>query len=87
MNGIHSIQDGETLRKRIETMPEDIVLFRSDFPEYHPEFVGETLAELTNEGILVKLAQGIYAKTKDEGVTNHMHSHCERARQGNFGER
>ncbi len=45
-------------------MPEDSVLFRSDFPEYHSEFVGETLAELTNEGILVKLAQGIYAKPR-----------------------
>ena len=64
MNSEHTIKDGETLRKRIETMPEDSVLFRSDFPEYHPEFVGETLAELTSEGILVKLAQGIYAKPR-----------------------
>lgn len=64
MNGEHSIKDGETLRKRIEAMPEDSVLFRSDFPEYHSEFVGETLAELTNEGRLVKLAQGIYAKPR-----------------------
>ena len=60
----HSIKDGETLRKRIEAMPEDSVLFRSDFPEYHSEFVGETLAELTKEGVLVKLAQGIYAKPR-----------------------
>ena len=64
MSNEHSIKDGETLRKRIETMPEDSVLFRSDFPEYHSEFVGETLAELTKEGILVKLAQGIYAKPR-----------------------
>ncbi len=64
MNSEHTIKDGETLRKRIEIMPEDSVLFRSDFPEYHPEFVGETLAELTSEGILVKLAQGIYAKPR-----------------------
>jgi len=64
VNSEHTIKDGETLRKRIETMPEDSVLFRSDFPEYHPEFVGETLSELTNEGVLVKLAQGIYAKPK-----------------------
>ena len=64
MSNEHSIKDGETLRKRIEAMPEDSVLFRSDFPEYHSEFVGETLAELTNEGILVKLAQGIYAKPR-----------------------
>ena len=64
MSKERSIKDGETLRKRIEAMPEDSVLFRSDFPEYHSEFVGETLAELTNEGVLVKLAQGIYAKPR-----------------------
>ena len=45
-----------TLRERIEALPEDTVLFRSDFPEYHSEFVGGTLAELTQEGLLVKLA-------------------------------
>lgn len=56
--------DGGTLRQRIVAMPEDGVLFRSDFPDYHPEFVGGTLAELTNEGVLVKLAQGIYAKPR-----------------------
>lgn len=64
MSNEHSIKDSETLRKRIEALPEDSVLFRSDFPEYHSEFVGETLTELTNEGILVKLAQGIYAKPR-----------------------
>ena len=64
MSNEHSIKDGETLRKRIEAMPEDSVLFRSDFPEYHSEFVGETLAELTKEGVLVKLSQGIYAKPR-----------------------
>lgn len=53
-----------TLRERIEALPEDTVLFRSDFPEYHSEFVGGTLAELTQEGFLVKLAQGIYAKPR-----------------------
>ena len=57
-------QPNITLRKRIEALPEDSVLFRSDFPEYHSEFVGETLAELTQEGLLVKLAQGIYAKPR-----------------------
>ena len=59
----HSI-DSSTLRQRIEAMPEDSILFRSDFPEYHAEFVGATLSELTSEGILVKLAQGIYAKPR-----------------------
>ena len=62
ING-HSI-DSNTLRQRIEAMPEDSILFRSDFPEYHAEFVGSTLAELTNEGILTKIAQGIYAKPR-----------------------
>lgn len=56
----HSI----TLRERIKALPEDSVLFRTDFPEYHSEFVGGTLAELTQEGLLVKLAQGIYAKPR-----------------------
>lgn len=45
-------------------MPEDCILFRSDFPEYHPEFVGSILNELTNEGTLVKIAHGIYAKPR-----------------------
>ena len=53
-----------TLRERIEALPEDSVLFRTDFPKYHTEFVGGTLAELTQEGMLVKLAQGIYAKPR-----------------------
>lgn len=48
----------------METMPEDSILFRSDFPEYHSEFVGGTLAELANEGVLTKIAQGIYVKPR-----------------------
>lgn len=64
MRSVYSGIDGTTLRQRIATMPENRVLFRSDFPDYHPEFVGGTLAELTNEGVLVKLAQGIYAKPR-----------------------
>ena len=53
-----------TLRQRIETMPEDCILFRSDFPEYHTEFVGSILSELTTEGMLVKIAHVIYAKPR-----------------------
>jgi len=53
-----------SLKERIIAMPDDSVLFRSDFPEYHSEFVGSILAELTNEGVLVKLAQGIYSKPR-----------------------
>ena len=56
---------GVTLRQRIETMPEDCILFRSDFPEYHTEFVGSVFSELTTEGILVKIAHGIYAKPRN----------------------
>lgn len=62
MDKTYSNNEGVSLRERIEALPNDSVLFRSDFPEFHPEFVGETLAELTREGVLVKLAQGIYAK-------------------------
>jgi hypothetical protein len=46
--------DSITLRQRIEALPEDCILFRSDFPEYHTEFVGSILSELTTKGILVK---------------------------------
>lgn len=61
----HLVDNGNyTLRQHIEALPEDSIIFRSDFPEYHSEFVGGTLAELTNEGVLIKLAQGIYAKPR-----------------------
>ena len=56
--------DGITLKHRIEAMPEDCILFRSDFPKYHTEFVGSVLSELTTEGMLVKIAHGIYAKPR-----------------------
>lgn len=54
MSSEHPIKDGETLRKRIEAMPEDSVLFRSDSLEYRSEFVGETLTELTSEKFMKK---------------------------------
>ena len=56
--------EGTTLKQRIEAMPEDCILFRSDFPQYHTEFVGSVLSELTAEGVLVKIAHGIYAKPR-----------------------
>ena len=59
-----SLIDGTTLKQRIEAMPEDCILFRSDFPEYHTEFVGSILSELTTEGVLIKIAHGIYAKPR-----------------------
>lgn len=52
------------LAERISNLPEDTVLFRSDFPTYHSEYVGAILASLTEYGILVKLSQGIYAKPR-----------------------
>lgn len=64
MKGEDTVNNGVTLQQRIEVLPDDTVLFRSDFPEFHSEFVGETLAALTREGVLVKVAQGIYAKPR-----------------------
>ena len=58
-------EEGVTLRQRIESMSEGCILFRSDFPEYHTEFVGSVLSELTDEGVLVKIAHGIYAKPRN----------------------
>ena len=51
--------DGITLRQRIEAMPEDCILFRFDFPEYHTEFVESILSELTTEGILVQALKAL----------------------------
>ena len=62
INGHHI--GGDTLRQRIMALPEDSILFRSDFPRFHPEFVGSTFSELTAEGVLIKIAQGIYAKPR-----------------------
>lgn len=53
-----------TLQNRILQLPEDSILFRSDFPDYHAEFVGFTLSRLTDSGILVKIAQGLYVKPR-----------------------
>lgn len=58
------IEESRTLKSRIKALPDDSVLFRSDYPEYHSEFVGSTLVELTESGILFKMAQGIYVKPR-----------------------
>lgn len=58
------IEESKTLKSRIKALPDDSVLFRSDYPEYHSEFVGSTLAELTESGVLFKMAQGIYVKPR-----------------------
>jgi len=64
MNNEYSIIENTTLKARIEALPDDSVLFRSDFPEYHSEFVGSTLSGLTGSGVLSKIAQGIYVKPR-----------------------
>lgn len=64
MNKEGYIEESRTLKSRIKALPDDSVLFRSDYPEYHSEFVGSTLAELAESGILFKMAQGIYVKPR-----------------------
>ena len=64
MNEESYIEESKTLKSRIKALPVDSVLFRSDYPEYHSEFVGSTLAELTESGVLFKMAQGIYVKPR-----------------------
>jgi len=59
-----AIKDTEqvALREKILLLPDYAVIFRSDYPDYHAEFVGSVLAELTKEEKLLKVAQGIYVK-------------------------
>ena len=57
-----TIKENITLKDKIASLPDGSIPFRSDYPEYHSEFVGSTLAELTDDGILSKIAQGIYVK-------------------------
>ena len=64
MNKQSYIEESKTLKSRIKALRVDSVLFRSDYPEYHSEFVGSTLAELTESGVLFKMAQGIYVKPR-----------------------
>lgn len=64
MNKESYIEESKTLKSRIKALPDDSVLFRSDYPEYHSEFVGSTLAELSESGVLFKMAQGIYVKPR-----------------------
>jgi len=62
MSRENAIKENITLKDKITSLPDNSILFRSDYPEYHSEFVGSTLAELTDDGILSKIAQGIYVK-------------------------
>ena len=62
MNQQSEIEVQNTLKERLLALPVDAVIFRSDYPEYHAEFVGSVLAELTKVGVLMRVAQGIYVK-------------------------
>ena len=56
--------ENRPLRKIIEETPPGNVIFRTDFPQYNTEFVGNVLAKLVEENVVVKLAQGIYYRPK-----------------------
>lgn len=54
----------KTLRQQILSAEDDSIFFRSDFPRYHPESVGRILSDLTDKGVLVRIASGIYVKPR-----------------------
>jgi len=57
------IQD-KSLKDIIGNMPEGSIVFRTDFPQYHSEFVGNVLSAMVDENNLTKIAQGIYLKPR-----------------------
>jgi hypothetical protein len=48
------------LKQIIEEIPPGGVIFRTDYPQYSAEFVGNVLSRLIESGKVIKLAQGIY---------------------------
>ena len=56
--------EDKPLRQIIEEIPPGNVLFRTDFPQYNVEFVGNVLTRLVEDNVIVKLAQGIYYRPK-----------------------
>ena len=52
------------LRQIIEETPPGSVIFRTDYPQYNAEFVGNVLAKLVEENLILKLGQGIYYRPK-----------------------
>ncbi len=54
----------KTLSQQILSASDGSIFFRTDFPQYHPESVGRTLSGLVEEGLLVRIASGIYLKPK-----------------------
>jgi len=53
-----------SLKTILRNLPQDSIIFRTDYPQYHSEFVGNTLSSMVSEGSFVKLAQGIYLKPR-----------------------
>lgn len=56
--------ESKPLKRIIEDVPEGTVIFRTDYPQYHAEFVGNVLSQLVEDGILIRLSQGIYYRPK-----------------------
>lgn len=56
--------DNRPLRQIIEEVPPGSVLFRTDYPQYNAEFVGNTLTKLVDDNTIVRLGQGIYYRPK-----------------------
>ena len=48
----------------IQDVPEGTVIFRSDYPQYNAEFVGNVLSRLVEDGTILRLSQGIYYRPK-----------------------
>jgi len=57
------VQD-RSLKDIIGNLPEGSIVFRTDFPQYHSEFVGNVLSAMVDENNLTKIAQGIYLKPR-----------------------
>lgn len=58
------IATAQTLKDRILSQADNTILFRSDFPDYHQESVGRVLSALSEDGVLLRLAQGVYVKPR-----------------------
>ena len=56
--------EDKPLKQIIEEIPPGNVVFRTDFPQYNAEFVGNVLAKLVEENLILKLGQGIYYRPK-----------------------
>lgn len=52
----------EEIRKRIERSKEGTLFFNNSFPEYDDEYVRQILSDLCVQGLVVRIAFGIYLK-------------------------